>query len=105
MADVIHVRGEGGSIIPMTLPLQADIAHRLTRGHLRRVNPDGTPWREPSTADVPAPPTERPTLSAPKGAWVGWAIANGMEADDAEAASKADLIDRFGTTAPLTEGE
>lgn len=105
MADVIHVRSEGGVVIPMTLPLHPDIAKRLERGRIHRVHPDGTTWRETPTDDVPSLPTERPALAASKAAWVGWAVANGMPSDDAEAATKSDLIDRFGTSPALTEGE
>lgn len=101
MADVIHVRGEGGAVYAMALPLQPDVAHRLQRGHLRRVTADGAPWldspEEPDTA-VPSLPTERPALSAPKPSWVGWAVANGCDPDTAEALTKTDLVDRYGTT-------
>jgi hypothetical protein len=106
MPETIHVKGEGGSVFQMTLPLQPDIAHRLSRGHLRRVNEDGTPWLESApvtpaeAALVPSLPSERPALSASKGDWVGWAVRCGSTPDDAEILTKTDLIDQYGTASP-----
>ena len=42
MVETIHIMGEGGVVHPHDLPLPEGIAGRLARGHLRRVNPDGT---------------------------------------------------------------
>lgn len=41
-----HMRGEGGGIFEMTLPLDPNIEKRYFDGAITRVNPDGTPWRE-----------------------------------------------------------
>lgn len=99
MADVMYVKGEGGVVWEMTPPLSEGIAGRLAKGHLKRVNADGSPYREPEdvgsdlTDGTPAKPSER----ASKAEWVGFAVnALGMEADDAEAATKQDLIDLAG---------
>ncbi|MFE3197169.1 hypothetical protein [Embleya sp. NPDC059237] len=102
MAETVHLLGEGGGVWAMDLPLSEPIAERLARGHLRRVNPDGSPWTDPDDADpaeVPAPPTERPAPSAPKAAWVGWAVACGADPETADGMTKADLIEKYGGAA------
>ncbi|MGN8024699.1 hypothetical protein [Microbacterium sp. 22242] len=107
--EAIFLRGEGGSVFKLDLPLHEAIAERLEKGYLTRVaNADGDPYVEGAdTAKVPGPPTERPKLNAGKKAWVGWAVAQGMTPDDAEALTKTDLIEKFGTdpvsTAPKGE--
>ncbi|WP_369778839.1 hypothetical protein [Streptomyces sp. R33] len=95
MAETIHILGEGGGIHAMDLPLPEGIAERLAKGHLRRVNEDGSPYEEGGPETV-APPVEQPPQSAAKALWVGWAIANGADADEAEAMTKQDLIDAYG---------
>lgn len=90
--DRIFVKGAGGLVITMDLPLHEAIADQLTRGHIRRVNEDGSPYVEPA-----AEPPARPATSAAKAEWVGYAVrVGGMTPDDAEAMTKADLIERFG---------
>ena len=125
MVETIHIMGEGGVVHPHDLPLPEGIAGRLARGHLRRVNPDGTPYTGPVdgvpgrtmpkfvvverdygavAGEVPAPPTVRPAVNAPKADWVGWAVHNGASVDDAEASTKADLIEKYGRDpAPPTD--
>ncbi|HEY9473645.1 MAG TPA: hypothetical protein VIS06_07315 [Mycobacteriales bacterium] len=104
MVETIHIMGEGGVVHPHDLPLPEGIAGRLARGHLRRVNPDGTPYTGPVDGEVPAPPTVRPAVNAPKADWVGWAVHNGASVDDAEASTKADLIEKYGRDpAPPTD--
>jgi hypothetical protein len=95
MGDTIHVRGEGGAIFELALPLHEAIADRLTKGYLTRVNPDGSTYTGDDD-DVPGPPTEKPPVSALKAEWVGWAVAQGADPDDAEAATKQDLIEKYG---------
>lgn len=53
MSEVIHVRGEGGAVFPMQLPLSSHVKQRFDRGDLARVNPDGSAWTEPSAGDEP----------------------------------------------------
>lgn len=96
-SPTVHILGEGGGIFELSLPLHETIADKLARGHLRRVHADGSPYVEDERPDgVPALPTSRPALNAPKAEWIGWAVANGERPDDAEASTKADLIERHG---------
>lgn len=65
---------------------------------------------EPAPAVVPGPPVtgepvtggdggaaERPKQTAPKEAWVAYAVARGMAEAEAEERTKAELIAQFGT--------
>lgn len=103
--ETIHVRGEGGQIIEMSLPLPEPIADRLAKGHLRRVEPDGSPYGgrpapETGTALTDGVPP-RPGKTAVKGEWVAWAVrVHGLEPDNAEAMTKADLMDLPDQPAP-----
>lgn len=102
-AEIIHVRGEGGSVFALALPLSEPISERLAKGHLQRVNEDGSAYTAPADAaesTVPAPPTEQPPMSAPKAAWIGWAVVCGATPDDAEAMTKGDLIEKYATKGP-----
>lgn len=47
MSDHIHVRGEGGGIFRMLLPLPRHMQKKMDAGQITRVNPDGTPYEEP----------------------------------------------------------
>jgi hypothetical protein len=95
MTDSIHVKGEGGTIIKMDLPLPEAIEHRLSKGYLQRVNADGGPYTDT--------PTTRPPVNAPKAEWVGWSVAESdrrgapITPDEADALTKQDLIERYGT--------
>lgn len=102
MAEHIYVQeGGAGMVIKMDLPLHEAIADRLTRGHLRRVTEDGSPYVEPADQAEQPPPPERPAASAVKAEWVGYAVrAYGVSPDDAEAMTKQDLIDRYGRDEP-----
>ena len=66
MPDTIHVRGEGGSVIAMDLPLPEGIAQRYAAGLLVRVNPDGSDWSEPSPAAASATPVAAPAKPSRK---------------------------------------
>lgn len=110
MTETIHVRGEGGMVIAMDLPLPEEIALRLTKGALTQVNADGSPLSvasgpealaqpDKATPEVPTPPDKAPPQAAPKAEWIGWAVANGADPEDAEALTKADLIDQYGAAA------
>lgn len=88
MAETIHVRGEGGMVIAMSYPLGEGIEKRLTRGELRRVNEDGSPYQEAALV--------RPAQAASKDEWVGWAVSQGADPNDAAALTKTDLIERYG---------
>lgn len=95
MTDHIHVRGEGGMVIKMDLPLPDHIEHRLKGGHIRRCNEDGSAWR-PEDGEVGAPPTKAPGARASKAEWVAWAVAQGATPDEAEGLTRQDLIDAYG---------
>lgn len=97
--ETIHVRGEGGAVLRLGLPLHETIAERMERGHIVRCNPDGTvPWVPVEDApEAPGLPTQMPATGATKPEWVGWAVANGAVPDDAEAMTKTDLIERYGS--------
>ncbi|MFI6814433.1 hypothetical protein ACIBG7_18625 [Nonomuraea sp. NPDC050328] len=93
----------GGAPWPMDLPLPEVMQQQVTKGYLRRVNPDGSPYTE---ADGSESSASRLTKSSSKAEWVGWAVANGMLPDDAEAMTKQDLIDLHDRmTAAEDEGE
>ena len=87
----IYVRGEGGAVIGMDYPLGEGIAERLAKGHLRRVNADGSPYTGEQEEPV------RPKDSAVKAEWVAYAVqAHGADPEEAEGLTKADLIELYG---------
>ncbi|MFJ4863403.1 hypothetical protein [Streptomyces sp. NPDC088748] len=123
MVETIYVRGEGGAIIAMDLPLPEAIAERYESGLLVRVHSDGSPYT-PAAARTPAPPdpgpggtgkdpepappgdgtdpapepeaprAARPGVNAPKSEWIAYVVASGLHsAEDAANYTKADLID------------
>ncbi|HEY2642308.1 MAG TPA: hypothetical protein VGI56_01025 [Galbitalea sp.] len=96
-APHVFIRGEGGSVFKLDLPLHESIEDKLAKGYLTRVaNADGDQYVEKKDdPKITSLPTERPDLKAGKPAWVGWAVANGMTPDDAEALTKQDLIEKF----------
>ncbi|MGW3936446.1 hypothetical protein [Streptomyces phaeochromogenes] len=104
MAETIHVRGEGGAIFAMDLPLPESIADRLASGLLVRVNEDGSPHagapaqESPTGAEEGSDLTEgrtpRPAVNASKSEWIAHVVARGLaSADDAANLTKADLIE------------
>lgn len=95
MADSIHVRGEGGMVIQMDLPLPDHIEHRLNTGHIRRCNADGSVWRGEGD-EVGAPPTKAPGARGSKAEWIAWAVVRGATPDEAEGSTRQDLIDAYG---------
>ena len=103
MTETVFILGEGGTVFELDLPLHEAIADRLAKGHLRRVHPDGSPYVEGERPDgVPSLPTTRPAVNAVKAEWVGWAVVQGLTPDEAEALTKTDLIERFGSTTEET---
>lgn len=84
MSETAQFRGEGGSIFTFDLPLSADNEKKVALGYLRRL--DG---EEAELVEV-----ERPAQSAPKADWVSFAVhMHGLSPDEAEAMTKADLIE------------
>jgi len=93
----VFILGEGGGVFELSLPLHETIADKLAKGHVRRVQPDGTPYVEGDRPDgMPGLPESRPAINAVKAEWVGWAVVQGLTPDEAEALTKTDLIERFG---------
>jgi hypothetical protein len=132
-APHVFIRGEGGSVFKLDLPLHESITERLLKGYLVRVaNADGDPYVEdevpnleiaeaaledgdpadvtPAVIEAAGLPTVRPELSALKAEWVGWAVAESarrghpITPDDAEALTKHDLIEAYGTD-PIVPAE
>lgn len=113
MAETIYLRGEGGGIHAMDLPLPEPIEERLRKGMLQRVNEDGTPYVEPvkdpdesggdvgkvpaAGQQVPGLPLAEPAKTANKAEWVGWAVVKGATPEEADGMTKADLIEKYGT--------
>lgn len=109
MAETAHFMGEGGVIWTFDLPLTGTYEKQAARRRLQRVNADGSAYN-PDPEPAPEPeddesPVEElvedvtatlPPLNGSKAAWVDYAVSQGMDADDAEAATRGDLIDLFG---------
>ncbi|MCP3758209.1 hypothetical protein [Streptomyces sp. TBY4] len=111
MAETIYVRGEGGMVIAMDLPLPESIAERYERGQLARVHSDGSPYTTAVALaqEAPAAPAEpvdeppaepatgrgqRPGINAAKSEWIAYVVAQGLHsAEDAANYTKSDLID------------
>lgn len=110
MAETIYLRGEGGGIHAMDLPLPEPIEERLRKGMLQRVNEDGSPYTKPDGdgptevgkvpapgTQVPGPPLTEPSKSANKAEWVGWAVVKGATPEEADGMTKPDLIEKYAT--------
>lgn len=83
-----HHRYEG-DVIQWLSPEQAQ--HFLGLGLVVEVN-----GHTPPAADAGGPAVEKPKQVAPKADWVDFAVASGLTADEAEAMTKAELIEQFG---------
>lgn len=109
--QTVFIKGEGGGVFELSLPLHETIEDQLRKGTSVRCNEDGSPYVIGSDGEpvTPAPPTERPADDADQTAWIGWAVVNGCTPDDAAAMTKQDLIDKYGkagepvTPAPPTK--
>jgi hypothetical protein len=96
MAETHYYRGEGGVVWPYDLPLPEPIQEKVTKGYLRRVHSDGSPWAPPA-AEAVDPGDQRPGQAAVKAEWVGYAVrVHGADADEADGMTKADLIEKYG---------
>lgn len=96
---VIHLRGENGAVLYFDgVALPEGIAHRVGRGDLTRVNPDGTPWEAEAPAPAGEPPPDAPPLPGVKenrAVWTEFAVSQGMDRAEAASLTKAQLIDGF----------
>lgn len=90
-------KGEGGSVFEMDLPLPEPLQYQVTRGTLRQCNPDGTGLLvDPAEVDGVDLTAGSPSVRAAKNEWVGYAVAQGMTVDEADAMTKNELIEKFG---------
>lgn len=108
--ETIHVRGEGGSVFAMDLPLPDGIRQRFERGLIQRVNADDSPFTgapapartvalaSASAREEPAAaPVDRPSVNQPKADWIAYVVKSGrLSAEDAANYTKADLIELAG---------
>lgn len=114
--EVWYLRGEGGDIIAMELPLGEGIPGRLRSGAIARVNADGTQWTGDVVSESPASlsekraadelaqqaeelvnPVPRPAQADKKAAWVAHAASTGtITVAAAEDLTKDELIARYG---------
>lgn len=90
-AETIFLRGEGGGVHELDLPLPEGIAERYSKGLLTRVNADGSPYEGDTKAEV-----ERPAKSGSRADWVRWAVSQGADAEEADGMTKADLVEHYG---------
>lgn len=93
------IRGENGVVHVMDVPLPLGVQHRLDKGDLTRVNPDGSPWATPGIVEVEPPygdlPPDAPPLpkrSEGRQVWQKFAVSQGIDPEAASSMSKADLI-------------
>ncbi|MCW2904457.1 MAG: hypothetical protein JWO67_6722 [Streptosporangiaceae bacterium] len=95
----IHLRGESGAVVYFDRDaLPEGVQKRIDRGDLIPCEPDGTvpPVPEDLVPDVPppdAPPL--PKRAAPRDAWVLFALSQGMDREQANSMTKAQLIAEF----------
>lgn len=107
--DSTFLRLESGIVMEYDLPLHETLIDQLRVGRIKEVaNLDGDdlPPRKaedgldangnPLEPKAPGLPTTVPAKTAVKLEWVGWAVANGMPLEEAEALNKDQLIDKFG---------
>lgn len=88
-------RGAGSGIFELPLPLAENFAYQAERGQLVRVNADGSPYEAHGAMDLVKGEIRRPGINASKNEWVGYAVFRGMSVDDADAMTKADLIEKY----------
>ncbi|MFE9765113.1 hypothetical protein ACFYPC_11360 [Streptomyces sp. NPDC005808] len=101
MTETIYIRGEGGGIHAMDLPLHESVEQRLARGQLTRVNQDGSSYTDGTTeagpsesSDPAADKSARPAVNASKSEWIAYVVGQGhLSAEDAANLTKADLIE------------
>jgi hypothetical protein len=97
---IIHVRGEGGAVMYFgdDAALPEGIAHRLERGDLVRVNPDGSPFGDAAPEITDEKPPDAPALPSVRenrAAWTEFAVSQGMDHGQAAAMSKTQLVEEF----------
>lgn len=115
MAETIRIRGEGGLVWEVDLPLPHGFEHRLNTGDLVQVDEDDNPIPraeptdpgpedpedlDPEDPDLKDPvdpyATPRPDDKALKPAWVTYAVSKGCPVNDANGFTTAELIEKYG---------
>lgn len=94
-AEYGYFRGEGGTVFKMDLPVHETIAERIAKKEIHRVNEDGSPYVE-TQAEAEAEQASAPPSSAPKAAWVEYAVSQGADQAAAESMTKLNLIGEYG---------
>jgi hypothetical protein len=109
VTETIWLLGESGALLTLTLPLHEAIADRLDKGHLTRVNRDGTPWLE-SSQEAPEPPAKPPAAqvegedpavpkrTASQAEWAAYAVSQGMDPQRAAGMKRDDLYKEYRRT-------
>lgn len=112
----VTVKGEGGAVFDMDVPDEGTVQRELfddalAKGRLTLVDdpdglldgpdPDGEAKDSDGGSGEGEPPSEPsadgpPAKSAKKADWVAWAISQGADPEEAEAANKDDLVDAYG---------
>lgn len=98
-AETGFFRGAGGGIFELSLPLSENFENQRVRGQLGRVTEDGDPYEAPTEAVAEPDGPVRPPVNATKNEWVGYAVAvdKDLTVDDADAMTKNDLIEKYGS--------
>lgn len=96
MAETGFFRGAGGVVFEMDLPLPEVYADQVTKQLLVRVNSDGSPYDGDAADASEGAAPHKPAENALKADWVGWAVHNGADPEEAAAMTKQDLIDAYG---------
>lgn len=98
----------GGQVVEHDWPLTEVLAYQLAKGMVRQASQPGPaswfrpPGDEGEPGDTGPPPAPRPRelpphRNAAKADWVGFAVRTaGISVDEADAMTKADLVERFG---------
>lgn len=79
-------KGEGGVVWDIADPLSAVHQDQVRKHLLVPVDSE----------DSDKVAVQEPAKTAPKAEWVDFAVGHGMSRPDAEAATKADLVEKFG---------
>lgn len=87
-----YFRGEGGAVFEIDLPLSPADEQKVAKGHLTRVDADGSPYTEPAMESATP---KKPNKASSKADWVAWAVHQGETPEAAEAATREALIERY----------
>jgi hypothetical protein len=97
---LVHIQGENGLLCGIweESALPDGIRHRLERGDLTRISPDGKAWQEPAEDAEDVPPPDAPALpkrTESRAVWQEFAENQGMDAGKAAVLTRAELIAEF----------